>query len=355
MSRSITVIGGGIIGASIAWHLTAAGAKVRLVCETSGGVATPNSFAWINASRGNPHDYFKLRMRAISEWSRLKDEVPELPLSFRGGICWDMAEKDLLSYAENHAAWGYDIGRIDAAEINAREPALASAPDFALLVPVEGVAEPRTAAEVLIADARRRGMELVGNVRVNALRKDEAGHIISIATDHGEWPTEEVVLAAGAATPALAATIGVDVPLETPPGLLVHSKPVAHMINGLIIAPELHLRQTAEGRLVAGTDFGGMDPGTDPDGAAAELFAKVKTFVKDGESLEMDFYTVGYRPTPEDGFPIVGRADGVKGLYLAVTHSGITLAPALGLFAAREILDGEREPLLAPYRLSRFE
>ncbi|WJH40842.1 FAD-binding oxidoreductase [Aliirhizobium terrae] len=355
MSRSITVIGGGIIGASIAWHLTTAGAKVRLVCETTGGVATPNSFAWINASWGNPHDYFKLRMRAIAEWSRLKGEVPDLPLSFRGGICWDMPEDDLIAYAENHAAWGYDINRIDAAAISAREPALAAVPALALDVPVEGVAEPQETAEMLIADAKRRGMELVENVHVTGLRKDEAGRIISIATDHGEWPAEEVVLAAGAATAELAATIGVDVPLETPPGLLVHSKPAAPLINGLVIAPELHLRQTAEGRLVAGTDFGGMDPGTDPDGAAEELFAKVKAFVRDGESLEMDFYTIGYRPTPEDGFPIVGRADGVEGLYLAVTHSGITLAPALGLFAAREILDGEREPLLAPYRLSRFE
>jgi glycine/D-amino acid oxidase-like deaminating enzyme len=126
------------------------------------------------------------------------------------------------------------------------------------------------------------------------------------------------------------------------------------MLNGLIIAPELHVRQTQEGRIVAGTDFGGMDPGTDPDGAAAELFAKVKTVLRGGEDLELDFYTVGYRPTPRDGFPIVGRADGTDGLYLALSHSGITLAPAIGLFAAQEILDGVSEPLLAPYRLSRF-
>ncbi|TKB31447.1 MAG: FAD-binding oxidoreductase, partial [Mesorhizobium sp.] len=59
-------------------------------------------------------------------------------------------------------------------------------------------------------------------------------------------------------------------------------------------------------------------------------------------------------PTPIDGFPIVSRADGVGGVYAAVTHSGITLAPAIGLFAAREIVDGERDPLLAPYALSRF-
>jgi glycine/D-amino acid oxidase-like deaminating enzyme len=353
-SSSITVIGGGIIGASIAWHLTAAGAKVRLISEHPGGVATPNSFAWINASWGNPHDYFKLRTRSIREWVRLKADVPDLPLAWQGGICWDLPQDKLLAYAEEHAGWGYDIRKIDAGEIRAHEPALKDVPDVALHVPVEGVAEPRAAADALITDARRRGMELVEGVRVTALRKDDGGRVTAVVTDQGEWPATELVLAAGAETAALAATIGIEVPVEAPAGLLVHSKPVPPMLNGLVIATELHVRQTTEGRLVAGTDFGGMDPGTDPDGAAAELFGKVKTFLQDGDKLEMDFFTVGYRPTPKDGFPIVGRADGVEGLYLAVTHSGVTLAPALGLFAAHEILTGEREALLAPYRLSRF-
>jgi glycine/D-amino acid oxidase-like deaminating enzyme len=80
----------------------------------------------------------------------------------------------------------------------------------------------------------------------------------------------------------------------------------------------------------------------------------VKSFIKDGESLEMDFHTVGYRPTPKDGFPVLGGVSGIDGLYLAVTHSGVTLAPAIGRFAAEEILEGREEPPLAPYRLSRF-
>ncbi|AYD02267.1 FAD-binding oxidoreductase [Neorhizobium sp. NCHU2750] len=354
MSRSIIVIGGGIIGASIAWHLTIAGAKVRLVCEKPGGIATPNSFAWINASWGNPHDYFKLRMRSIREWSRLGKDVAGLPLSWQGGLCWDLPEDKLLAYAEEHTSWGYDIKRLDAAEISAREPALVNIPEMALSAPLEGVAEPRDAAMILIADAMRRGMETVENARVTALKRDTAGRVSGVATDRGEWTVDEIVLAAGAETATLAAGIGVDVPIHTPPGLLVHSKPVPPMLNGLVIAPELHLRQTAEGRIVAGSDFGGTDPGTDPDAAADELFSKVKSFLKGGENLELDFHTTGYRPTPKDGFPIVGRVAGRDGLYLAVTHSGITLAPALGLFAAREILDGEDEALLAPYRLQRF-
>ncbi|TIS05814.1 MAG: FAD-binding oxidoreductase, partial [Mesorhizobium sp.] len=154
--------------------------------------------------------------------------------------------------------------------------------------------------------------------------------------------------------PAIAATAGVQLPIKTPPGLIVHSRPYRKLLNGLVLAERLHMRQTAEGRIIAGSDFGGGDPGENPEATALELFEAVKAMLRGADGLEYDFHTVGYRPTPIDGFPIVSRADGVGGVYVAVTHSGITLAPAIGLFAAREIVDGERDPLLAPYALSRF-
>jgi len=57
---------------------------------------------------------------------------------------------------------------------------------------------------------------------------------------------------------------------------------------------------------------------------------------------------------PQDEFPILGFADSCPNLYIAATHSGVTLAPIIGQFAALEILDGARVEMLAPYRLSRF-
>ena len=57
---------------------------------------------------------------------------------------------------------------------------------------------------------------------------------------------------------------------------------------------------------------------------------------------------MGHRPTPTDGFPVVGRPDGTAGLYVAVMHSGATLAAAVGLLAARELVTGERDALLGP-------
>src|SRR5262245_57902966 len=89
--KKIIVVGAGIIGASIAWYLTRAGASVTIVeAGAAGGIATPCSFAWINASRDNPEPYFRLRRRSMAEWSRLVGEVPAIRLGWVGGLCWDM-------------------------------------------------------------------------------------------------------------------------------------------------------------------------------------------------------------------------------------------------------------------------
>jgi glycine/D-amino acid oxidase-like deaminating enzyme len=120
------------------------------------------------------------------------------------------------------------------------------------------------------------------------------------------------------------------------------------------MAPELHMRQTQEGRIIAGSDFGGGDPSDDPRKAAEGIIAKVRSMLRGGDQIELDFYTIGYRPNPKDGFPIIGGVDGAPGLYLLVLHSGVTLAPIVGLLAAEEIVSGHSDPQLAPFRLSRF-
>lgn len=352
-AKQVIVIGAGIIGASIAWHLAKAGARVTVVSESgAGGVATPNSFAWINASWGNPETYFRLRSRAMAEWKRLARDLPALPLAWCGGLCWDMPADRLEAYAAEHSTWGYGIERVGREQAARIEPNLTELPDLALYVAEEGVAEPVAATKALLADAERRGARIVvGTVDKLALSN---GKVTSVVAAGENIAADEVVIAAGAGAPAIAATAGVKLPIETPPGLIVHSRPFKKLLNGLVLAERLHMRQTTEGRIIAGSDFGGGDPGENPEATARELLRTMQAMLRGAGGLEFGFHTVGYRPTPVDGFPIVSRADGVGRLYIAVTHSGITLAPAVGLFASREILDGGRDALLAPYALSRF-
>lgn len=97
----ILVIGAGIIGATCAYYLAREGARVAIIDSRGpGGVATPASFAWINASWGNPHPYFRLRLEAMSEWRRLAAALPNLRISFSGGLCWDLGPDEMDGYLQ---------------------------------------------------------------------------------------------------------------------------------------------------------------------------------------------------------------------------------------------------------------
>lgn len=353
MAKRVIVVGAGIMGASIAWHLAKAGAEVTVLDGAEpGGLATRNSWGWINASWGHPEPYFRLRQRSMLEWRRLDREVPGLSVNWCGGLIWDLEPAALDTFARQHKSWGYGISRVSRSEILRIEPNLKAAPNHAYRVAEEGVAEPLAAARAMLAGAEALGAEIIGHMRVKWLIEDE-GRVSGVMTAEGPLHAEEIVLAAGAGVVQLLDSIGVRFKLTTPPGLLAHSKPAPELLRGLVMTPGLHVRQTAEGRLVAGTDFEGADPVDKADELARDLHAKVQALVRGAETVELDFHTTGYRPTPGDGFPAVGRPR--EGLYVAVMHSGVTLAPAIGLFAAREILEGPRDPLLSPYRPDRPE
>ena len=101
----VVVVGAGIVGASIAWHLTAAGAAVTVIDAVEpGGIATAGSFAWINASWGNPEHYFRLRMHSMAGWRRLAEAVPAVPIAWVGGLCWDQCHTGPKRIRAGHAS-----------------------------------------------------------------------------------------------------------------------------------------------------------------------------------------------------------------------------------------------------------
>jgi glycine/D-amino acid oxidase-like deaminating enzyme len=355
----VLVVGSGIIGASIAYHLRRDGARVTVIeAGQSGGLATRHSWAWINASWGNPEPYFRLRHRSMALWRELGATLPDLGVNWCGGLLWDAPADELNAYVAQHRAWGYDIRAVSRDEARQIEPRLSTPPVLAVHAREEGVVEPVAAARAFLAAARALGAELITGREVRALDM-QAGRVIGIITDQGRIVADEVVIAAGTATPHLAATAGVRVPLTSPPGLLAVTNPQPKLLNGLVMAPQMHIRQQPDGRLIAGADFGGGEL-AEGDGeetakvAALSLLDMMRDFFTSPGDITLDHYTIGHRPTPADGFPAVGRAPGAERLSIAVTHSGVTLAPVIARDIAGEILKRSTEPLLSPYRLDRF-
>lgn len=349
----VVVIGAGIIGASVAWHLGRGGAGVVLVDGgIAGGLATPRSWAWINASWGHPDPYVRLRMRSMEEWRRLGGVVPGLDVNWCGSLVWDLPEKDLRAFVAERQAQGYDIRLVGREEAAALEPSLASPPELAAHSPAEGAIEPLEVTQALLVDAERLGAGMLIGRSVERLLV-QGGRVTGVRLGDGtEIEAENVVLAAGTATGALAAQVGVEVPVDDPAGLLVSTEPMGPLLNGLVVGPGLELRQLADGRLLGSGHYAGSDPGTDPQQTAEALLDVIRAGVKGGEALRLGGYTIGHRPVPRDGLPIVGPA--APGLHVAVTHSGVTLAPVIGRFVAEELLRGRRDPLLEPFGLERF-
>jgi glycine/D-amino acid oxidase-like deaminating enzyme len=353
--KNIIVVGGGIIGAAYAFELARRGAKVTLLDSASavGGVATPNSWAWINASWGNAEAYFRLRKASMEMWRSLDGQVPGLVVQRIGGLLWDLPEADLRAFVKERTGQGYDVRLVDHAEIQRIEPNLLTVPSLAAHAPGEAAIEPVHAVEQLLKAAQALGVSVITGHRVKRLH-EEMCRITGIVTDEGVIMADDVVLAAGAASVDLLEPLDYRLPIESIEGLLVYSTPAPELLHGLLLAPELHVRQRTDGTLIAGTDVGGADPGSNAEGTARAVFAKVQKMLKGGEKFNYGGYTIGHRPTPKDGVSIIGRIAGLEGLYVTVTHSGITLAPALSALGVEEMLTGTRHPLLAPFGPERF-
>jgi glycine/D-amino acid oxidase-like deaminating enzyme len=354
MAERVVVVGAGIIGAAIAWHLARGGAPVTVVEKGQpGGVATPHSWAWINASWGHPEPYVRLRMRAMEDWHRMHGVVPGLEVDWCGALVWDLDEEaDLRAFVAERQAQGYDIRLVEGEEAAALEPALANPPRLAAHSPAEGAIEPLEATQAILADTERRGARLLMGNGVERLLI-EGGRVTGLRLADGTGiEADRVVLAAGSATAALAAQAGVEVPVDETSGLMILTEPLPPVLNGLVVGPGLELRQLRDGRLLGSGHYAGSDPGADPQATAERLLENVRAGLKDGGALKLGGYVVGHRPMPRDGLSIVGEAG--PGLHVAVTHSGVTLAPAVGRFVAEEILTGRRDPLIAPFGLERF-
>jgi glycine/D-amino acid oxidase-like deaminating enzyme len=370
----IVVVGGGIIGAAIAYRLARRGARITLVDRVGASAgATSRSFAWLNAEFSKrPLHYHALSRLGLSSYRVLEQELPGLPVQWGGAVQWcteAAAAEDLRRQVRVQQEWGYPVRLIDAAQLHALEGEIrAGDARAATFADEEGFADPAATTQLLLDKAREAGAEIVFPCEVVGLAL-AAGRISAVITTRGDIAADLVVVAAGVDTPTIAAMAGIDVPLLPAPGLLVHTRPMAPLLHHVAIGPVAHFKQYRDGRVVIGDDFGPpttaahdslhRQPADFPDATIRDLHAQrilkqAARYLPALADAPVDRVTLGWRPLPRDGYPIVGRSARCPNLYLAVTHSGITLAAVLSELASIEMLDGVEVQALAPYRPTRF-
>ena len=335
VSRDLVVVGAGIVGASVAYHAARAGAVVTLVdAGRAGAGVTADSFTWIGASGVRTGPAAGLRATATKEYRRLETELPGLPVTWSGSLTWGAED------SAPEAGPGQEI--VDAATVVTLEPTLRQPPEWAVWAPSDGAVDPVGVTERLVAGARAYGARVHPDTPVTAVRRDDAGRVVGVETAAGPLSAATVVLAAGVATAALGATIGIRVPVDPSQATLFTLRAPASLVRTVVNTRDFDLRQLATDRLVAAAD------------SPERTLAAVRSTFRGAAGVELLSARVGVRPMPADGEPIIGPVAEVPGLYLAVMHSAVTLAPAVGRLVARELADGTVEPALAGCRLDRF-
>ncbi|MBV8343050.1 MAG: FAD-binding oxidoreductase [Gammaproteobacteria bacterium] len=368
----VAVVGGGIVGASIAMHLAEAGASVTLL-EKAGPArgATEKSFAWLNIYNSDAH-YRAVRLASLAAYRAL--DIPlGLGITWGGYLNWtDTAPESeaIRAFARAVAGSPQALRELSVEEFAQISPCIApGSVASAYFSALDGHLDPVWVTYRFLDRARLLGARVTFPCEVTGL-EFRRGRLTRVTTTQGKIKADRLVVAAGVDTPRILSMAGFPLRLKHAPGILAHSLPLPEVTKMVYDGPRgLEFKQMANGRIV------GTDAPAPPDiPAHREIRERVSDFPDDAtrsmhgrrvldrialylpaaKSAILDYLTLGFRPMPLDEFPVVGAVPDSRDVYVAVTHSGVTLAPILGRYVSEELLGGRLVESLSPYRPARF-
>lgn len=345
---AVAVVGAGIVGASVAYHLARRGVPVTLIDRAASPAAgaTGDSFGWIGDAGGEwPGGAADLRGFVLADYRRLEAEVPGVAVRWSGSLRWGDA-----------AAWPGDgaplargqqwIGRGD---ISALEPNLQDPPEWAVYTPTDGAVDPARTTEALVQAARAYGARVVLGAGTTSLNI-AGGRIEGVLSLAGCNPASTVVLATGADVGALCAPLGVTLPVAVSPAFRISVAAPPRLIRTILESPDFDIRESGNGHLVMAAF---LDDEASETALAQQLLGCVQAWFGSSVPLRLLGHGVGRRPMPAGG-PIVGYVTPDKSVYVAVMHSAIALAPTVGRLIADELISGEPVAELRRCRPQRF-
>jgi glycine/D-amino acid oxidase-like deaminating enzyme len=358
VTPDVVVIGGGVIGASVAYHLAARGANNVVVLDRARG---PGEGSTGRATGGFRVQFstalnVRLSLLARTQLARFGDEVGGDCGFVPAGYLWIAETQAQLAglrvALEVQRANGVDDAvEVDAAELAALNPALQrSGIAGGTYCPSDGFLRPLQVLDGYRVAAQRHGARFRYGSEVVGVRRGRDGRVAAVRTLHDEIATGSVVDAAGAWAASVARLAGVELavaPLRRQVATTVPTRALpAHMPMTLYAGDGFHLR-VRDGRVLLLLPAPGapdpFDDAVDPAWIdAVTALARRRLPCLAGVAIDRPACWAGlYEMTP-DGHAIVGAAPAVPNLYFATGASGhgVMHAPALGRLLAEIMLDG---------------
>jgi sarcosine oxidase subunit beta len=374
-TAEVVIVGGGVVGASVAYHLAARGAGDVVVLERgarSGEGSTGRATGGFRAQFGTRVNV-RLSLLSREKLLRFKEETNVDPGFRQCGYVFVARDEEELAALVSAQSVQRECGLAEARTVNVEDvarlnPAVnVEGVTGGVYCPTDGFIRPLEVLRGYEEAAARMGVRFERGVEVEGFRKDARGTLQSVHTSRGEFSARAFVNAAGAWAGEVGRMAGVSVPVTPlrrqvaitgPCELLPEEMPMT-----IFVGDGFHLR-VRDGRVLLlwpdePRNVDALDTRVEDDWIN-EVIRRARERVpclKDTKVERGSCWAGLYEMSP-DRHALLGRAAGLENFYLANGSSGhgVMHSPALGQLLSEIILDGEAKTLDASaLRPSRFD
>ncbi len=371
IQTEVLVIGGGVIGCSIARELAQAGVAVAILergepCREASRAAAGALIARANSPQEGPLLPFKLRSMEMFETLcvEMEDETG-IDSGFRktGGIDLLLTQEEIDGvgeFIEWQTANGIEAERLEDEDIRELESNLSANIEHGIFFPRFTQVRTPWYTKALLASALRSGAHLETHTEVLDFLL-EGDRVIGVKTDREECFAGTTILAGGPWSSSLAKLLGREIPGVPVKGQIIllndRTRPVRHIVH----YGKTYLTPRDEGRIVVGSteEWVGFQRRNTVDGIST-LLQSAKTFFPCLNRSSVEDIWHGFRPLTVDGLPYIGGIEGLGGFLCATGHyrSGIILSPITARVVTDLLMGREPSFDIAPFspnRVSQME
>ena len=354
-AREAIVIGAGIIGSSIAYELSKRGVKVTLIDKKAPGSAcSGSSFSWINATYPKkPYSYNLFSQLGINAFHLLQKEL-SLNIKWNGSLEWspklEDQEKLIESVNELQSYPRYSpTSLIGHRKANKLEPHINFKSNENIVYSrADGAIDPKDAISKMIDAIKKNGGSVLYPCKFEKIVETNDSYS-TVKTSMGILKSEKIIFCNGI---DIDNSFNISFLKNPRPGVIIKTKPHKNLLNSVVYGPKVHAHQQSNGQLIIGEQITAPIKENSKD-HLKRINTHFKNMVKGASDLRPSEVLIGWRPIPKDDLPIIGRFKN-KSLYIAVMHSGISLAAIVGNLVSQEIVDEVDSLLLNDFRPSRF-
>jgi glycine/D-amino acid oxidase-like deaminating enzyme len=371
-TADVVIIGGGVIGTSIAYYLSKKGIKPILIEKDD--LASGSSGACdidIILQSKNPGIHLQLAMESAKMYETLADELDfDIEYETCGGMVLIEDEEQLKvmkDFVKRQKAIGLQVKLLGLKEASEIQPGLSPNLVGSTYSPQDAHVNPMRLCQAFAKAAKRLGAEIYLNTGVLDIRVEKS-KVKSVITNRGEIQTKVVINAAGVYAPMIGEMVGLSLPIKPRRGQIIVTEPVPKLVMAdvfcakYIVAkynpknlersdnPEtrlgvgLSLSQTHDGQMLIGAtrEFVGYNKSTTHEALRA-ILRNATRLVPALKLIHAIRSFAGLRPYTPDGLPLLGQVEGIQGFIMAAGHEGdgIALSPVTGKIISELIVDGK--------------